>query len=306
MLILVSGAAAMQAQTLPVDRARRQQQVQRQVRTMARQLVGSVLDLQLQQLRENGLTSHPWYNEIRTMREHLDEMVESEMSNVIAMLSKIDTEDEAQRDKVFRAAREKSRDIVIRLLVERQTLLRRLKIAEMAARVRQLIELETKVLMATLSLPEQPTARRQALNLTAIEDQRDVKATYLQFKEALAEVSHWPPPLGEEAAEGLRKLTENRVDEELVAAETHLQGAAFAEAATSQKTVIRGLQALLLQMQHAQKIAERQNDALGQKIRELIEKQEEIQKATQQNPLDKQAEVEKLTSKQTEVRKAFR
>ncbi|MGD0897632.1 MAG: hypothetical protein ABR915_07330 [Thermoguttaceae bacterium] len=294
---------ALWAQALPAERARRQQQVQQQVRTMARQLVGGVLDIQLQQLRENGLTSHPWYGEIKGMKEHLDEMIETQMPQVIAMLAKIDATPGVDQAKVFQEASEKSRQIVVRLLIERQVLLRRLKIAEIAAQAQQLIELQTKVLGTTQTLPEQPAARRQALNVAAVEDQRDIRAAYGQFKIVLADVSHWTGSLGQEAAAGLRLLGQHRVDEELGKAESHLTTAAFAEAATSQKVVIRGLQALLEEIRRAEKLARADAAELGNKIRDLIEKQQEARKDTAESKLDKPEEVDKLVAKETEVRK---
>ena len=63
-------------QTVSPQRLQQQKQVQQQASDIARQLVGEVLDVQLQQFRDNNLTSHPWYGEIRSMRDHLDEMVQ--------------------------------------------------------------------------------------------------------------------------------------------------------------------------------------------------------------------------------------
>ncbi len=47
------------AQTLQPESIARQQQVQQRVRAMARQLVTSVLDLQLQQLRKSLILHYP-------------------------------------------------------------------------------------------------------------------------------------------------------------------------------------------------------------------------------------------------------
>jgi hypothetical protein len=145
-LVLAAGVSIASAQSPLAERARQQQQVQKEVRDMARNLIGEVLDKQIQQLRENGLTKHPWYAEIAGMRKNLDRMVEQMMPEVIALLAKVDPEKPADREKAFELARQKSREIVIRLLVERQALLRRLKIAEMAAQVQQLIVLQEEVL----------------------------------------------------------------------------------------------------------------------------------------------------------------
>ena len=67
--------AAQTPQTVSPQRLQQQKQVEQQASDIARQLVGEVLDVQLQQFRDNNLTQHPWYGEIRSMRDHLDEMV---------------------------------------------------------------------------------------------------------------------------------------------------------------------------------------------------------------------------------------
>ena len=145
--------AAQTPQTVSPQRLQQQKQVQQQASDIARQLVGEVLDVQLQQFRDNNLTSHPWYGEIRSMRDHLDEMVNKQMKEVVDILEKADLNDDAQRVKAFQAARSKSREILVRIQVEQQILLRRLKIAELARQIQQLIEHQTKVRKETEALP---------------------------------------------------------------------------------------------------------------------------------------------------------
>ncbi|MGA2035686.1 MAG: hypothetical protein ABSG68_25845, partial [Thermoguttaceae bacterium] len=234
-IVLLACAAVVSAQMLPTERARQQQQLQQQVRIMARDLVGSVLDLQLRQLKENGLTADTWYKEIGAMREHLDELIAAEMPQVIVLLTKVETAGKAERQAVFAQAREKSREIVIRLLVERQALLRRLRMAEIVAQIEQLIRLEIRTRDATDALPAQPEDRRAAMNLTVLEDQRDIRATYGQFKEGLAEVSRWTGPFGVEAGEDLKLLATSGVDQEVVSAESRLRAAQFVDAVQSQQ-----------------------------------------------------------------------
>ena len=184
--ILHDARCAAPPQTVSAQRLQQQKQVQQQASDIARQLVGEVLDVQLQQFRDNNLTSHPWYGEIRSMRDHLDEMVNKQMKEVVDILEKADLNDDAQRVKAFQAARSKSREILVRIQVEQQILLRRLKIAELARQVQQLIEHQTKVRKETEALPGEPADRRHELNLAALEDQRDVTASFGQFKQESA------------------------------------------------------------------------------------------------------------------------
>jgi len=295
------GISISPAQTLDSESVLRQQQVQQRVQAMARQLVTAALDVQLQQLRENGLGSHQWYADIRTMRNNLDVLIEAEMPEVIELLGKIETADAAQRSKTFVVARQKSRHIVVRLLVERQGLLRRLRISEMAAQVRRLIKVQTTVMTTTELLPEQPAVRRERLNLSTLEDQRDVKAVYVSFKETLAEVGNWSGPIGVEATEGLRLLETGKVDEELDNSVDHLQSARFNDANVSQRVVIRGLKALLERIERARGLAEADRRAAAGQIRDMIERQQQIREATQQADLSR-PQAENLVAQQSEMR----
>ena len=279
-----------------------QQQAQQQVRSMARELVGGVLAIQLQQLHENGLDALPVYAEIQELQKHLDVLVDREMTQVMEILAKAEAAPAGQRSQALLDARDKSRRIVVALLVERQNLLRRLKIAELAAEVRRLIELQTTLLTKTESLPEQPLPRREQATLTAIEDQRDIAALYAQLKQTLLEVSHWPGELGSEAAEGLRLLETGRVDAEIQNAENSLRSSQFPEAAVSQRAVIRGLEALLVQVKKLQGVVEADRKTAEDAIQRVIEQQQQLRDATQQTNLA-QPEADKLVTHQAEIRK---
>jgi hypothetical protein len=56
---------------------------QEKARTLARELVSSVLDIQLRQLKENGLGERPIYKEILGMRKNIDVLVQDDMKIVV-------------------------------------------------------------------------------------------------------------------------------------------------------------------------------------------------------------------------------
>src|SRR4051812_44207107 len=62
---------------------RRKQQTQQRARAMARELVSSMLDVQLQQLEENGMADLPLHKDIANMRTNIDGLVEAEMREVV-------------------------------------------------------------------------------------------------------------------------------------------------------------------------------------------------------------------------------
>ncbi|HVW01743.1 MAG TPA: hypothetical protein VHB77_15435, partial [Planctomycetaceae bacterium] len=79
-------AAAFQASGVEVDSLRRKQDAQQRARAMTRELISSVLDIQLEQLEENGLQELPLYRDIQTMRTNIDTLVQGEMQKVVTIL----------------------------------------------------------------------------------------------------------------------------------------------------------------------------------------------------------------------------
>ena len=143
------------------DNYRQKQQSQEKARGLARELVQSVLDIQLRQLKENGMEKVPVYADIRDMRVHVDALVKDQMEAVVELLVKAQDGTKAERLARFNEARDKIRDIVVQLMAERQKLHKRLQIARIAAQVHQLIGMETKVYNVTRSLPDEKPEERQ-------------------------------------------------------------------------------------------------------------------------------------------------
>ncbi|MBI3865918.1 MAG: hypothetical protein HY290_28925 [Planctomycetia bacterium] len=269
---------------------------------MARQLVTGVLDIQLQQLEENGLKHLPLYRDIALMRKNIGALVEKEMEQAVELLVKAQHGTEAERDESFRKARQMIRQIVTRLATERQNLLRRLKSAEIAAQVQRLIDMQSKVWQTTRTIPQQVPSKQEALALAAIEDQGDVKQLFLQLVETLADVSEWGGPLGTGAAEGLQILQAAGVGKELDAAGTHLGALSYADAATSQVRVIKGLRLLLERLNEAHNQIGNDKHGSVALARELIARQEKLREQTKEADLT-QPEAERLVEAQATIRK---
>lgn len=286
---------------LPEQVLARKQETQRRVRAMARDLVSAILDIQLQQLRENDLEGTELYRDIEAMRGQIDALIDAEMPQVVKLLADIQSAQPDQREQVFVAARQKSREILVRLLAERQRVLRRLRIAELAAQVRQLLQAETKIHDATRSLPEQPAAQRETLALSTIEDQRDAKAVYLRLHETVKEVATWGGEVGSLASAGLQMLQKARVDAEMENAARSLEQASFAEAAAHEENAIRALKELLAILERVQGVLKGQHDSAEQAIREMIDRQAEIREATRQ--ADTERDLKPLVEQQIQVQK---
>ncbi|MDA1166532.1 MAG: hypothetical protein O3B13_25840, partial [Planctomycetota bacterium] len=282
---------------------RRKQIDQQRARAMAQKLVSSAIDLQINQLEDNGLTDLPIYKEIRSMRGNIGELVEAEMADVVTMLLDAQQLDSAaERDSKFISARGTIRDIVIRLAVERHNLLRRLRNAEIAEQVKRLIRLEAAVMTVTKGLPEVSQTRREQLAVRAIEDQRDIKGLFLHLVETLADVSSWDGAIGQGATKGLGILKKEDVGLHLDRAGTELAAARFAASAIEQAQVVVGLKKLLDEVLHTQGLISSDSESIFQRIEELAQKQSEIRAKVQNADLTKPDNASDLTAEQEEFK----
>jgi hypothetical protein len=295
------GWASLPASPAQADRIARKEETQKRVRSLARELISGVLESQLRQLEENDLTSTPWYRDISLMRKNLDALIEAEMPKVVELLNRIPAAGDKERDTILLEARKKSRAILVELLTQRQSVLRRLRMAEMAAQVRQLIKQETKVLQTTESLPEKSPAERESTILAAVEDQRDVKEMFLKLQDLLKDVANWGGEVGAEAAGAVRLIEAGRVEAELNTSVRSLEQTQFPQAAESQKNVIRVLEALLKTIERVQGLLKDDRGAVERAIEELAQRQKDIREATSQ-PDPSPQDAEQLRQRQDAVK----
>ena len=137
--VIIAGSG--QAQDTSLSFVQRQQQAQQ----LAAQLVSNVLDLQLRQLQENGLQHLPVYAEIKSMRRNIHELVDREMRQVVEQLRQADLAAGDPRELLQQKARSEIRQIVVRLMAERQKLEQRLQVSRLSAQARQLLDLQRRV-----------------------------------------------------------------------------------------------------------------------------------------------------------------
>jgi hypothetical protein len=290
---------------LSPDALRGRQELQQRARDLARELVGNILDAQMKMLEQNGLKKLEIYRDITAMRKNIDVLVEADMREVVALLVKAQQSDPKDRAPIFKKAGDKINVIVTKLLVERQNLARRLRVAELAAQVRFLIEKQTTVRKTTESLTDQAQEKQVELTLVTIQDQHTIKALFVQLVFALKDVSTWGGDVGAGAADGLRILKAGQAGTEVDKASSTLESAQFAEAAKSQLLVINTLKALLDKLEGLQGLIGSSNEEALALVRELEKQQAELRKETKQTDLrDPEAAIQ-LAEKQNEIPKAL-
>lgn len=273
-------AAPVRAQVLEPELLLRKQEDQQRARTLTRELLGSVLDVQLRQLDENGLSDQEVYRDIKLMRQNLNHLVETEMTKIVDLLAEAQRLPLEKREAIFIDARQQIRTVVRQLAVERQNLLKRLKIVELVEQVRRLIRQQTVVQENTKGLPAEAQSRQEVLTLKTIEDQRDVKELFLHLVDTLAEMKTWTGTLSSAAADGLRILKVTAVGPHLDQAGRQLQAIQFTQAFDEQTLAIKGLNELLKVIERTQGSPNSEIGATLDRIRDLIERQKQLRDET--------------------------
>lgn len=300
--VLCATVTPVMAQVLEPEALQRKQEDQQRARTMTRDLLGGVLDVQLRQLEENGLSDQEIYRDIKLMRQNLNQLVETEMSKVVDLLVEAQKLPKEKREAVFVDARQQIRVIVRQLAIERQNLLKRLKIAELAEQVRRLIRQETVVQTATKGLPAEQRARQEALTLKAIEDQRDVKELFLHLVDTMVDMKSWSGTLAMAAADGLRILKAADVGKHLDGAGKQLQAVKYDLAYGEQDQVIKGLKELLKVIERAQGALNSEKMASIDRLRAITDKQKQLRDETKKLAENQQPSAE-MVEQQSQIQK---
>ena len=277
------------------------QALQERARTMARELMASVIDTQLRQLEDNGLTNLPIHAQIASMRNTIDAIVTTDMQGVVELLAESEGRTPAEQASRVVEARRMIRHITVRLMAERQQILRRLKIADIAAQVRRLIHIQTSASQATESLPQQPPGKRESLTLTTIEQQRTVESLCAALTQTLQDVRTWDGPLGVGAHESLRRLKDARSDEALDSALDRLAASDFATAFAAQRHLLATFESLLNAIETSQGVGDTRNKAALDAVREVLQAGTKLRNEIATTPLTDQS-VERLVEKQSQFR----
>ena len=310
LVVFVCGSKFLVAQVLETDALQRKQEDQQRARTLTRDLLGGVLDVQLRQLEENGLSDQEIYRDIKLMRQNLNHLVETEMSKVVDLLAEAQRLPAERREATFVEARQQIRTVIRQLAIERQNLLKRLKIAELAEQVRRLIRQQTVVQTTTKGLPTENQTRQEALTLKTIEDQRDVKELFLHLVDTMVDMKSWSGLLAMAAADGLRILKAAEVGKHFDGAGRQLQAVKYSAAYDEQELVIKGLRELLKVIEHTQGALNSEHMASIDRIRALTDRQKQLREETKsltdiQRPsaemVERQSELQREIAKLTEV-----
>ena len=289
---------------LEPEALQRKREEQQRAKAMTRDLLSGVLNLQLRQLEENDLTDLEVYRDIELMRENLSDIVDAEMTKVVELLAGAQGKSKENREAAFVEARRMIRTIVLKLSAERQSLLRRLKIAELTEQTRRLIALQMRVQTATREVSEESAERQESLTLKAVEDQRDVKELFLVLLEAMNDVRTWGGALSNAAADGLKLLKAAGVGKDLDDAGRTLAATEYSASVDHQEAVLKGLRDLLKLLQRTQGVLGAANQSSLTQLQEIARQQQALRDETRKLDPNRKAP-EALVERQAKIQQAL-
>jgi len=283
---------------------RRQQQVQERAQALTRQLVSQVLDLQASQLRQNGLTEAPIYQDIEQMSDNLDELIQNEMQGVVQHLVNAQQQTGEERVSSLRNAREEVRKVLLTLMAERQRLYRRLRLAKLHALVRELITKQEAITLATRQLPQLPEDTRDESVLDSTSNQATAETMFQHLEFVLMDIRGWGGSLASSAIAAQQVLESEAAAEEVAAAVSALRKAQIEDAVSHQVRFTTALYKILEDLEQAQGLADRNLESTVQAIEKLKQDQEKIRSETESSDLSSDA-ADLLSQKQERIQKAL-
>lgn len=290
------------AQDTDVNLLRRKQYTQQQAQALTRQLVSQVLDLQAAQLKQNGLTEVPIYNDILQMRGNLDELIRNEMQGVVQKLILAQEAQGQERVTAITEARDEVRKVLLTLMAERQRLYRRMRLARLNAQVRELITIQENVSDQTRGLPQLPMESRDAAALANLSRQTDAVMMFHHLEEALLDMRSWGGSLANSAIAGQQILKEENATDEVQGALTSIREGRYSGASVHQDAFVAALYKILEDLQKAQGLADNSLESAVNEIEKLKEEQEAIQEETAKSELTPE-KADELSQKQESIQK---
>lgn len=270
------------AQTVDLELLQQTLVDQQQVLSMTQEWIENVLDRQLQQLEENHLTTTAQYRDLRSTRNQIAALVETELASVIEQLTSLKELPEAKREVAFREARLRSRSVMWELSIVRQKLLNRLKVNQLAEQLLHVIDFQTEVQNATRRLTQAGITEVVPLAQKVMEDQLDAQKMCLLLVASLEDVQTWGGRLSKTALDSLQTLQVHETTSRLTSVNQTLQSAKYSEAVTHQQAVLERLRIALSQWQTSQGEINGDYPIIGDQLQKLIAEQTELRKETQQ------------------------
>lgn len=286
---------------------RRRRDTQQQIREQSRALLMHVVDVQLQNLEENGLQELPIYREIQSMRLNVDRLVDGEMQHVVDLLEEV--HGAAAEDSIESHARirEMARGIVAQLMAERQRITRRLKSTELQSGARRLIDAQERTAGQTAQLKELPPDRQETEVHSAVEAQRDVRQRFLHLESTLRDASQWRGEAGAVATAALRELEEARSDQEFEQAIAALENLEPHKAGEHQQRLLQSFRKIADRLASPSKTGADASRRKPETVERLREAQSAIRDKTRElvpdSPEADNPEIDALVESQTEVRR---
>lgn len=272
-------AACLAASWVLADEAelQRRQAAHERATEATRQVVASVLDVQLRLLEDNGLQGVSLYQDVEFARARLEQILAGEMKELAALLTAAEEPSAAEPTAQLRLVRRLSRQAAIGLLAERTRLRERLRkpdAAEREAARRAVQELREE---------QQQVREQTAASDLPVQDRTRLSEAQHEIAEQLQGVQ---PLLADLIQAGEQTLA---AWDAAAQAQRHLAAGEQAAALERQETVLRLLDELSHQLSQPAEAAPSPEEAeqleeLSRALDQLVERQQEATAAAAEDP----------------------
>jgi hypothetical protein len=276
---------------------------QRRARELTGNLISEVLDSQLRRLSENNLSHVPLHAEISSLRRNVGGMLENEMAEIADLLGGTTPLPANAVETNQARARVLARKVVVQLMVERRRIRKRLRVAQTATIVQQLIDLQSAARRKAESLDRGSNSNRDAAAVEVFHDQADVGSLLIQLQGTLEDIAGWAGTLGASATEALQRSRDDRVVAVSDEAKTKLRQGQFSEALPDQQRVLATLYAVHQALGRAQGLASLNRAAALRLTRRLIRMQKKIHDETRLADLSDDSLKDRLAGEQRSLQR---
>ena len=267
----IAGAAVAQQAPAGPDVINRYRGRQERARELTSDLLSALLQSHIQQLEDNKLTDLPLYKDLVDMRARMGELTMKMMPEVIDLLVQATDATGDDRLALINQAQGKMREVLLRLLAERERIRVRRQQAELIERLSEIIGKQKNTRSATIALGGMD---EQAI-LAVVDSQGNVNTLYATFAAMIQDVATWSGELGAIAAESGRILKNQKVEEHLDGAGTYLMALKFNDATVEQQAVVDALEKVLAEIRKLEDPAAIDKDVV-EAVKQLIKEQEAL------------------------------
>ena len=272
-----------------------------QAKTLAKELVTSIFDVQLRHLEENGLADRPQYLEIRESRDRIDQLATGEMEQLTTLLKSLQVAPNQTRNELLAESRVAARRIAVAMMSERQRLRSRLRASQTLVLLRQMVTLEQQAILVTEGLMSRSAKEQKRLAEQVVQSHLDLAVLFDQLVSMLRQTEETVGTERINATATLAQLADTKTNNRIAEVTDLMKADHYVEAREVEQRVLDALEEALRLIQHADQLEEEARRAALEAIAKTVKAQQDLRRRTEAAELAKQIERADLAAKQSNI-----